>query len=239
MSTDPYGQYASPYLGMGNNPISSIDPDGGWVINAIAAVVGGAVSGGISYYNQGGFSGKKVDWGRVALATGSGALAGATLNLGAAVAINMSSDVGDQLIANGGNLRGINITQTAVSGVTTYVGGKIGGALLSKNVLPSIRTIIDKVHADKAFLYGAEVVGHNLPMEVINKQALNLATGLSEVVGGAAGFGASKLAPQFSGDPAKKIFQNFQNQMFNNTPFTKPKAGVTAGPLTELGSSTN
>lgn len=30
MSPDPYGQYASPYLGMGNNPISSIDTDGGW-----------------------------------------------------------------------------------------------------------------------------------------------------------------------------------------------------------------
>ena len=30
MSPDPYGQNYSPYLGMGNNPISSIDPDGGW-----------------------------------------------------------------------------------------------------------------------------------------------------------------------------------------------------------------
>jgi len=30
LTTDPYGQYVSPYLGMGNNPISSIDPDGGW-----------------------------------------------------------------------------------------------------------------------------------------------------------------------------------------------------------------
>ncbi|NGX85383.1 RHS repeat-associated core domain-containing protein [Aequorivita sp. KMM 9714] len=30
LTTDPYGQYHSPYLGMGNNPISSIDPNGGW-----------------------------------------------------------------------------------------------------------------------------------------------------------------------------------------------------------------
>ncbi|NGX84411.1 RHS repeat-associated core domain-containing protein [Aequorivita sp. KMM 9714] len=29
LTTDPYGQYASPYMGMGNNPISNIDPDGG------------------------------------------------------------------------------------------------------------------------------------------------------------------------------------------------------------------
>ena len=30
MSTDFYGQYWSPYLGMGNNPIIKIDTDGGW-----------------------------------------------------------------------------------------------------------------------------------------------------------------------------------------------------------------
>ncbi len=29
LTTDPAGQYASPYMGMGNNPISRIDPDGG------------------------------------------------------------------------------------------------------------------------------------------------------------------------------------------------------------------
>jgi hypothetical protein len=30
LTVDPYGQYDSPYLGMGNNPVNSIDPDGGW-----------------------------------------------------------------------------------------------------------------------------------------------------------------------------------------------------------------
>jgi hypothetical protein len=30
LTTDPYRQYHSPYLGMGNDPINSIDPDGGW-----------------------------------------------------------------------------------------------------------------------------------------------------------------------------------------------------------------
>ncbi len=29
MSTDPMGQYASPYVGMGNNPVDRVDPDGG------------------------------------------------------------------------------------------------------------------------------------------------------------------------------------------------------------------
>lgn len=30
LTTDPYGQYVSPYLGMGNDPINLIDPDGGF-----------------------------------------------------------------------------------------------------------------------------------------------------------------------------------------------------------------
>ena len=30
-STDPYGQFSSPYVGMGNNPVSGVDPDGGFV----------------------------------------------------------------------------------------------------------------------------------------------------------------------------------------------------------------
>ena len=29
LTVDPYGQYHSPYLGMGNNPVSRVDPDGG------------------------------------------------------------------------------------------------------------------------------------------------------------------------------------------------------------------
>lgn len=31
-SPDPYGQFASPYLAMGNNPVSNIDPDGGYSV---------------------------------------------------------------------------------------------------------------------------------------------------------------------------------------------------------------
>ena len=32
LTPDPYGQHFSPYLGMGNNPISNVDPDGGAAI---------------------------------------------------------------------------------------------------------------------------------------------------------------------------------------------------------------
>ena len=35
ISVDPYAQYASPYMGMSNNPVNEIDPDGGhtWSLN--------------------------------------------------------------------------------------------------------------------------------------------------------------------------------------------------------------
>jgi RHS repeat-associated protein len=35
LTTDPAGQFSSPYLGMGNNPVNGIDPDGGTVYNPV------------------------------------------------------------------------------------------------------------------------------------------------------------------------------------------------------------
>jgi RHS repeat-associated protein len=56
LSPDPYGQYASPYLGMGNNPIGMIDPDGGYT-NAIFAFfgwIGRGFEGSIEHTGRGG-----------------------------------------------------------------------------------------------------------------------------------------------------------------------------------------
>ncbi len=50
LTTDPYGQYNSPYVGMGNDPINGIDPDGGfrnW-FQAVGAWIGGGFRGSIS-----------------------------------------------------------------------------------------------------------------------------------------------------------------------------------------------
>ena len=52
ISPDPMGQYSSPYLGMGNNPISMTDPNGGIAIQVVTALVGGVVNAGINIYNQ-------------------------------------------------------------------------------------------------------------------------------------------------------------------------------------------
>lgn len=44
---DPYGQYASPYIGMGNNPANLMDPDGGGTFSLFESMGLGAVVGGI------------------------------------------------------------------------------------------------------------------------------------------------------------------------------------------------
>ncbi|QKG55128.1 hypothetical protein GKZ67_22170 (plasmid) [Hymenobacter sp. BRD67] len=42
---DPAGQFHSPYVGMGNNPVSSVDPDGGFISPLAAMGIGAAVGG--------------------------------------------------------------------------------------------------------------------------------------------------------------------------------------------------
>lgn len=80
---DPYDQFASGYVGMGNDPGNMIDEDGGWSAGAIGAVAGGViggVAGGlIANNNGGGF------WGTV-----GGALGGALLGAGLGYAADMS-----------------------------------------------------------------------------------------------------------------------------------------------------
>ncbi|MGE0569471.1 MAG: RHS repeat-associated core domain-containing protein, partial [Bacteroidia bacterium] len=52
---DPYGQFASPYIAMANNPVSGIDPDGGvvsnfrWTMNTISGNSGGYATGGAPF----------------------------------------------------------------------------------------------------------------------------------------------------------------------------------------------
>ncbi len=63
---DPYGQYHSPYLAMGNNPVSQIDPDGGYSSEAEAESfdrrqgIGG--NGGVADYMDLGFNSTYDAW---------------------------------------------------------------------------------------------------------------------------------------------------------------------------------
>ncbi|MDW3196851.1 MAG: RHS repeat-associated core domain-containing protein [Cytophagales bacterium] len=82
---DPQNQFASPYVGIGNNAVNFVDPDGEWAHLAIAAGIGGAVN---LTHNalQGNLAGGNI-WetiGRGAAAYGAGAAAGALSTLGPA-----------------------------------------------------------------------------------------------------------------------------------------------------------
>jgi hypothetical protein len=55
LSPDPYGQFSSPYMGMGNAPHMSADPDGGW--SWIMAGAGFAVGAGAAL-----LTGNEDDW---------------------------------------------------------------------------------------------------------------------------------------------------------------------------------
>jgi len=56
LSVDPKSQFASPYTGMGNNPVMMVDPDGqlAWFIPVIIGAVIGGTSQGITTANNGG-----------------------------------------------------------------------------------------------------------------------------------------------------------------------------------------
>jgi len=58
IQADPYGQFPSPYTGMGNDPVNNVDPSGGWslasitgstniLFNTVVTTIGGALVGGI------------------------------------------------------------------------------------------------------------------------------------------------------------------------------------------------
>ena len=56
LTTDPYRQYHSPYVGMGNDPINGIDLDGGYKtwFGAFTAWLGGGFKGGVDHAGGGG-----------------------------------------------------------------------------------------------------------------------------------------------------------------------------------------
>ena len=70
-SVDPKGQFNSPYVGMGNNPVSGTDPDGGW--SWITAGIGFGVGAGMAA-----LTGHGDDWWKWGL--GTGLVAGASFN---------------------------------------------------------------------------------------------------------------------------------------------------------------
>jgi RHS repeat-associated protein len=84
LAQDPQNQFASPYLGMGNNSSMMVDPDGNFTVlgsivlgKIIGAALIGAGIGAASYSAGVAISGGQWDWGQFGSAVGMGDLSGA------------------------------------------------------------------------------------------------------------------------------------------------------------------
>ena len=110
-SVDPQNQFMSGYVGMGNNPVMGVDPDGEWVHIVIGAVIGGAINLGIKAYQ-----GDINSWGDGFAAFGIGAAAGA---VGAATG-------GAAFLAAGGG----------AAGAGGFAAGAVGGMVGSAASMP-------------------------------------------------------------------------------------------------------
>lgn len=88
---DPYDQFASPFVGMGNDPVSNVDENGGFLYEEGAIV--GAVAGGIAAYMAADNNSKSK--GKVTLAKIGEGLAGALVGsgIGYSIEASISADV--------------------------------------------------------------------------------------------------------------------------------------------------
>lgn len=74
-TADPYDQFASQYIGMGNDPVNHVDPDGGWSEGAMGGLVGAAVGFAAPYLYEMVTNNEiknKGAWGAVGALMGSG-----------------------------------------------------------------------------------------------------------------------------------------------------------------------
>ena len=112
---DGADQFASGYVGMGNNAVNGVDPDGQWVHIAIGAAVGGLVNLGTKLYQ-----GKIRNFKDGAVAFGIGAVAGGiTAATGGAGAVYAST----------GSFAGAFSATAVAASSTGFLGGAIAGTI--------------------------------------------------------------------------------------------------------------
>ncbi len=194
MQTDPYNQFASPYVGMGNGPHMGVDPDGGFwfgaAIGGIAAALAADESGASlteSFFAGlgGAFFGGFVD--HYFSSVASGGLGHNLSGLG-----NSLAGIGNFLKKLGGGLQGPTlgaIDQLAI-GVVTETAMKLGTPTIEVDPIMNLGTIYDEDHIN--FLieeYNREVLGFGVltPQELVARihqaQAdFDRATGLSTLI---------------------------------------------------------
>ena len=160
-SMDPAGQFASPYSGMGNNPVMYVDPDGEWAFIALGAMVNlvsNVMQGNVTNFWQG--------LGYAAIGAASGlAGAGAGKLVANAVAGTVGGFVGGALTGAAGGLAGgfVSGAGNAWTGGASFSEGlgaglKSGGyGALTGGVIGGLSGGVNAVKDGRRFFDGATV----------------------------------------------------------------------------------
>ncbi len=129
LAVDPAGQFSSPYVGMGNNPVMMVDPTGEVAFLAVAAVIAkaAAIGAGISGAAYSISAGSSWNWSDFGSALGSGAISGASTALLGPVAGGMLSG-GINAGINGGDV-GQGIAFGGIGGFISIGSGALNNAL--------------------------------------------------------------------------------------------------------------
>ncbi len=126
-ATDPAGQFASPYLYGGNNPIIMVDPDGEFVFLTFLAF-GALIGGSVAAYkgDQEGLTG--WDWaGYIAAGVGIGAVGGAVAFAGGVAAVAVGKAVASTIGVTSTAAQ-VATVATVAAGVEAAVGAGVGAA---------------------------------------------------------------------------------------------------------------
>jgi uncharacterized protein RhaS with RHS repeats len=149
-SNDPVGFTAdnpmsfNRYLYVNNNPYKYKDPDGEWLVHAVAFAVGAAVSGYQTYKSTGGDVTATLKSGAIGGASAALSLSpgGLATNVMKSFAVGSVADATAQVVVDGKDVGDIDVKQSLSSGASaaagTVMGTKVGQMVPVKN-MPSVK----------------------------------------------------------------------------------------------------
>lgn len=251
LSPDPYGQYSSPYLGMGNNPINGVDINGGIFVPGVivGGILGGAISAGSQYLATG-----KIDWSTVAVDTAAGAIVGSGVGLVGGALVASGASIIDTGINKGfGKINGGDVGNAVFSGgVSLLTGGLAKKIMINSNsaLATTIKTntfkTVEKIHDFVKY----NIKGNIKYMTTTQYKVNQFAHPVLDSYIGFMGSTLDKRADTYNKflrpdvqkhfDSFNNSFQNSMNSMMNNLFRNSPtdnKSGVTVGELKLIGIS--